>query len=151
MSAVRKLVTQSGADTTTSAIIETGLTVDGKSGWSIYGVDAFWVDGNAVAAGDYLVEATLGTVTGATLMTSSDEIARLTWGLQNTAGVAVAVPYEPIKLSSMREPRVTVQPELFLTVKSAATAQANDVIFIVYYDIVKLTDVEVLRLLAGGA
>jgi hypothetical protein len=65
--------------------------------------------------------------------------------------VAVAVPYEPRKSFDLREPRITVQPEVYLSVESNSTSQANDVVFVITYEIVKLTDLELLRLLAGGA
>lgn len=148
---IDQLVTQTGADTTTSAAIQTGLTSDGKAGWNIFAIEAFWVDGAAVAAGDYTASAIISTINTATTYGSDDEIARLSWGCQNTAGVAVAVPFEPVKGKLLNEPRLTVQPTIYAQVQSSATAQANDMIVVIYYEIVKLTDVEVLRLLAGGA
>jgi hypothetical protein len=51
----------------------------------------------------------------------------------------------------LAEGRVTVQPFIYLGIESSGTANANDVVFRVYYEIVKLSDLEVLRLLAGGA
>ena len=65
--------------------------------------------------------------------------------------MAVAIPYEPVKRNVLLEPRVTVQPQLIFRLESTNTGQANNVVIAVYYDIVKLTDLEVLRLLAGGA
>jgi hypothetical protein len=152
MPSIKILVTQSGNDTATAKVIETGLTADGKSGWQINGLEAYWVDGNTVAANDWKLDAVLNTL-GASLTTpvSDDEIARLSWGMQNTAGTAVAVPYEPSKQTFLVEPRVTVQPEIYCSLESVSTGQANDVIFVLYYEVVKLTDIEVLRLLAGGA
>lgn len=150
MPSVKKLVTQSGNDTFTTAQISTGLTVDGKAGWSIVAIEAYWSDGAAVAAGDWYLNAKLATVSTSTSFVDDDEIARLDWGMQNTGGVAVAVPFEPFRGLSLAEPRVTVQPILYVGVESSGTSQANDVIFRVYYDIVKLSDLEVLRLLAGG-
>ena len=151
MAVVRQLVTQGGADTTTSVAVSTGLTADGKSLWSLVGVVAYWVDGAAAAAGDWSLQAYIGTVTGAIAMTSADRVGGVAWGMQNTAGVAVAVPYEPERTSSFLEARVTAQPNIYVTVESAGTGQANDVIFQVIYEIVKASDLEVLRLLAGGA
>lgn len=145
------LVTQSGADTFTAGSISTGLTADGKAGWSIKSIEAFWSDGAAVAAADWSLSAALTTISTATAFGDDDEIARVSWGLQNTGGVAVAVPYEPQKRYDLLEPRVTVQPTLYAGITSSGTSNANDVILVVYYDIVKLTDIEVLRLLAGGA
>lgn len=151
MPVVKKLVTQTGNDTFTTGSIATGLTVDGKAGWSIIAIEAYWVDGAAVAAGDWTLNAKLATVSTSTSFVDDDEIARVDWGLQNTGGVAVSVPYEPFKGISLAEPRITVQPTIYVGVESTSTGQANDVVFRVYYEIVKLTDLEVLRLLAGGA
>jgi hypothetical protein len=151
MTILRTLVTQSAADTTTTTEVSTGLTVDGKAGWQIGFIRAFWTDGAAVAADDYTLYASLGTVTGAIAYTEEDNIAQVGWGMQNTAGVAVAVTYEPFKEYVLVEPRLTVQPTLFLTVQSANTSQANDVIIEFNYEVVKLSDNELFRLWAGGA
>lgn len=144
------LVTQTGADTSTAATIQTGLTVDGKTGWSVFAIEAYWADGSAVAAGDWSLSAYVNTTGTTSTPVQDDEIGRVSWGLQNTAGVAVAVPYDPQRSVVLIEPRVTVQPQIYAVVQSAATGQANDVVLIVYYEIVKLTDLEVLRLFAGG-
>lgn len=151
MSREKLLVTQSGADTFTNGIIETGLTADGKSGWSIKAIEMFWQDGYSVPAGDWTLDAKVTTVVTDTLFGDDDEIGRWSWACQNTGGVAVALPLEQIGQLILIEPRVTVQPVIYCQVKSGATTQANDVVFVIYYDIVKLTDIEVLRLLAGGA
>lgn len=151
MSKVSLLVTQGGADTYTAGTVSTGITLDGKSGWSITGMEAFWVDGAAVAAADWSLYAVVGTLPTATTFGSADEVGRLAWGMQNTAGVAVSLMYEPIKQGFLVEPRITVQPDIYCQVTSSNTAQANDVIFVIYYDVVKLTDLEVMRLYAGGA
>jgi hypothetical protein len=146
-----KLVTQTGNDTFTSAAISTGLTADGKAGWSIAAIEAYWVDGTAVAAADWSISALLGTISTVTTFGDVDEIARISWAMQNTGGVAIAVPLEIQKQVVLLEPRITVQPTIYAAVSSAATGQANDIIISVFYDLVKLTDLEVLRLLAGGA
>lgn len=150
-SVAKVLVTQSANDTFKAVELETGITVDGKAGWQITAVEAFWADGAAVAAGDWSVNAVLATVDTQTSFVDSDEIARLSWGMQNTGGVAVAVPYEPYRGHGLLEPRITVQPSLYCAVQSSGTNQANDIVFRVYYEIVKLTDLEVLRMLQGGA
>ena len=151
MAYFRMLVTQGGNDTFTSAAKATSLTVDGKAGWSIRGIRAYWVDGAAVASADYSIQATVQV--GSTVQTFADDeyIDGVAWGLQNTAGVAVAATFEPFKEHFLDEPRVTVQPNIYVSVSSSGTAQANDVIFEVHYDVVKLTDLEIMRLLAGGA
>jgi len=151
MSKISLLVTQGGADTFAAGAIDTGLTADGKAGWQINAIRAFWVDGAAVAAADHSLSAKVATLATTTTFGTADEIDRVSWGLQNTAGVAVAVAYEPVKEHYLVESRVTVQPNIYIQVESAGTGQANDVIVEVFYDVVKLSDLEVLRLLAGGA
>jgi len=143
--------TQGGADTAASAAIETNLVADGKAGWEIFAFEVLWTNGELVAAADWEVTAAITTTTTAPSFISADEIVRLEWGCQNTAGVAVAVAYEPLKSVIMIEPRVTVQPTIYFHNVSTLTAQANTMHFHVYYNLVKLSDLEVLRLLAGGA
>lgn len=144
-------VTQGGADTSASVSIDTGLTVDGKIGIEIYGIEVLWVNGESAAAGDIEVTGGLTTTTSAPSFISADEICRVEWGLQNTGGVAVAVPFEPLKQLILIEPRVTVQPLLYFWAVSANTGQANNLQARVYYNTVKLTDLEVMRLLVGGS
>lgn len=146
-----QLVTQSGADTYTSVGVSTGLTLDGKAGWQITAMRAQWVDGASVAAADYTIAAKVGTISATTTFGSADEVDRVMWGLQNTAGVAVAFQFEPIREHVLFEPRLTVQPYIYVAVESAGTANANDIIIEVFYDVVKLSDIEVMRLLVGGA
>lgn len=151
MPKVTQLVTQGGADTFTAVAIDTNLVMDGKSGWSITAIRAQWVDIAGVAAADYTLSMKIATIATTTTFGTADEIDRLMWGCQNTAGVAVAFPVEPVQEHFLIEPRVTVQPIIYAQVESAGTAQANDVIVEVFYDIIKLTDIEVMRLLVGGA
>jgi hypothetical protein len=144
-------VLQSGADTTTRFTIPTGLTVDGKTAWNITGFETFWSNASSAVAADWNLEAELSTLNTGTSYSSYDEIARVSWAVQNTAGVAVALPVEPIKSANLFEDRITAQPNLYVAIESAATGQANRVYFTVVYDIVKLSDVELLRLMVGGA
>jgi hypothetical protein len=151
MSRFRKSITQGGVDTFTSEPIPTGITPDGKQGLQITAISAFWVNGSDVAAADWSMSARVATVDSLTGFGTADEVERVAWGLQNTGGVAVAEEYEPIKTAILFEPRLTVQPNIYIACDSLLTAQANNVIFIIYYELVKLTDLEVLRLLQGGA
>jgi len=144
-------VLQSGADTTTRLTIPTGLTVDGKSAWETTGFETFWSNAATAVAADWNMESELSTLNTGTTYSSYDEIARVSWAVQNTGGVAVAIPVEPIKSANLFESRVTAQPNLYVTLESAATGQANRVYFTVAYDIIKLSDVELLRLMVGGA
>lgn len=143
--------TQGGADTASSASIDTGITVDSKSGIEIFAIEVFWDNAEAVATADWEMNACLATVSSAQSFNSADEICRVSWGMQNTAGVAVALPYEPVKTVILLEPRVTVQPLIYMQAVSTLTGQANTIRWKVYYNVVKLTDLELMRLLVGGS
>ena len=145
------VVTQGGADTFTAATILTGLTVDGKSGWQINGFKVFWSNGYTAAATDAISNCVLATLATVTLPNSDDEIARVSWAVQNTAGVAVAFNFDPIKKADITEPRVTVQSDLYVHANTTTTGLTNVFYYEISYDIVKLTDLEVLRLMVGGA
>jgi len=150
MPEVRVSFTQSGADTATGTTIATGLTVDGKAGWLISEMEVYWVNSESAVAADYELQAALMSESAAISLVSLDTIELVSWAVQNTAGVAVAFPVEPIKRKVLFEPRVTVQPLLHIRTESNGTGQANQVIYRVKYEIVKLTDIEVLRLFAAG-
>jgi len=150
-SVIKKLVTQTGNDTFTAGSIDTNLTVDGGKGWEITAMEAYWSDGAAVAAGDWSLSAVCNITGASTTYADDAEICRVSWGLQNTGGVAVSVPYEPLRAIGLLVPRVTVAPIISVCVQSSGTAQANDVIFRLYYNIVSLKDAEVYKLrFAGG-
>ena len=150
MAAIRQLVTQSGADTFTAVALSLPA-LDGKSGYQINGIRAYWVDGAAVAAADYSLVATVQVASTELTFADDEWIEGVAWGLQNTAGTAVAVTFEPMKEHMLEEPRLTVQPNIYVAVGSTGTSQANDVIIEVFYETSKLSELEYLRLLAGGA
>jgi hypothetical protein len=152
MGIIRVAVTQGGADTLTQVAIPTSLTADGRMGWLIKRLTAMWSNGYTSVAADQKMSAILSTKpTTATIPTDSEELARVVYAVSNTAGVAVAYTMELQKTTLAAADRVTVQPYLYATVESAGTALANLVYFEIEYEDVKMTDLEVLRLLVGGA
>ena len=151
MNKVITQVTQGGADTFTSVAVPTGLEADGRSGWEVVGMRVLWVNGLTVAAVDHVVHAKIQTIATLAAFTSPDEVDRVSWGVQNTAGVAVAYTFEPVREHMLFIPRVTVQPNIYVAIESTASNQSNVCQISVYYNVIKLTDLEVLRLLAGGA
>lgn len=148
---IKGVVTQTGADAFTSLLLLTGLTVDGKSGWAINSFKAFWSNGYTAAAADSIANLVLATISTVTLPNNDAEIARVSWGVQNTAGVAVAFDFEPIKKADFTEPRVTVQSDLYIHANTTTTGLTNVFYYELSFDIVKLSDLEVLRLAVGGA
>jgi len=151
MTIIRGALTQGGADTFTSVAIDTNLTVDGKVGWEITGFRAYWANGYTGVAQDAIASAVLATLSTVTTPNLADEIARVSWAIQNTAGVAVAWSFIPIQLCYFLEPRVTVQPMIYFHVNTSTTGLSNAMYYELSYNMVKLTDIEVLRLLVGGA
>jgi hypothetical protein len=148
---IRGKVTQTGVDTFTIGAIDTNLTIDGKAGWLITKMTCFWEDGYTAAAADQTISGILATQATVTTPSDNEELARVNWAVANTAGVAVAYPMELQKSVSPPVDRITAQPAIYFQVSSTGTGLANDVYYEVEYEIVKLTDIEVLRLLVGGA
>ena len=151
MGIIRGTVTQGGADTFTSDMIDTNLSVDGKSGWQILAMKCFWSNGYSLAAIDCTVNGLLSTKSTITTMDESEELTRINYAVQNTGGVAVAFPLEQIKSTVPLGERITVQPALYFHVASAGSGQANILSYEIEYEIVKLTELEIMRLLVGGA
>lgn len=152
MSIIRGVTTQTGADTFTQTTIDTNLTADGKAGWEILSVRAFWAGMYLIAAADMTLSAILSTqATTVTTLNQSAEIARVNWAVANTGGVAVAFPVNQIGQDTLIESRITAQPLLYMGISSATTGAANVVYWEIEYNPVKLSDVETLRLLVGGA
>jgi len=151
MTIIKGVLFQTGADAFTAGTISTGLTVDGKTGWEITGLKVFWATGYTVSAVDFVANGVLATINTVTLPNSDDEIARVSWAVQNTGGVAVALVFEPGKRADITESRVTVQPEIYFHANTTGTASTNQMYYEISYEIVKLSDIEVLRMLVGGA
>lgn len=150
MPAIRTLVTQTGNDTYTAE--ELALpALDGKSGYQINGIRAHWKDAAAVPAADWTLEAIVTVSATEPQFVDDEYIDGVEWACQNTAGTAVAMQIEPFREHELVEPRLTVQPSIYVAVASANTSQANDVEIEVQYEVVKLSELEYLRLLAGGA
>lgn len=146
----RGVVTQGGADTFAAGTIETNLTADGKSGWEIIAFSAYYTNGETAAAADSDVNCILAVQPTITTFDQDEEVYRLNWSVANTAGVAVAYPLSLIKRELLIQPRITVQPNIYVQVASTLSGIANVMAYEVHYNIVKLTDLEVLRLLQGG-
>ena len=146
----RGVSTQGGADTFVAVAIDTNLTADGKSGWNITGVSGYYTNGEVGAAADADVNLIVATQATVTTFDQDEEIYRLNWAVANTGGVAVAYPLNLIKRELLIEPRLTVQPYIYMQVSSTLSGIANAIAWELHYEIVKLTDLEVLRLLQGG-
>lgn len=146
----RGVSTQGGADTFVATAIDTNLTADGKSGWELVALSGYYTNGETAAAADSDVSLILTTQATVTTFDQDEEIYRLNWAVANTGGVAVAYPLPLVKRELLIQPRITVQPILYVQVSSTSSGIANVIAWEFHYNIVKLTDLEVLRLLQGG-
>jgi len=151
MSIVRGTLIQTVADTFAQATIDTNISIDGKFGWEITGFKAYCSTLFAApTTADFEVEAILSTqATTVTAMSDSEEIARVEWANQFTTA-AIAYPVEPIKLALMLESRATVQPQLYVGINTSGTGVVQRIYYEISYEIVKLSELEVMRLLVGG-
>ena len=151
MTIIRGTLIEGVAGTFVQATIDTNISIDGKYGWEITGFKAFLATGyTEVTTADWEINAVLSTqVTTATAMSDPEELARIGWA-NNFTTASVAYPIEPIKTAQMLETRLTVQPQIYVGIDANGTAAVSRIYYEISYDIVKLTELEVMRLLVGG-
>lgn len=146
----RGVIVQGGADTFTSSALDTNITADGKAGWEIVAFSGYFSNGEAGAAADSDANLILATQATVTTFDQDEEVYRLNWAVANTAGVAVAYPLSLVKRELLIEPRITVQPTIYVHAATALTGLTCTFYYEIHYNVIKLTDLEVLRLLQGG-
>jgi hypothetical protein len=152
MSQIKKAVVQSGLNTLTSVMIPTGLTVDGKSGWNIKRITAKFASPESISSAvDTFVFLQLNTEAGSQSFEDNDSVAYLMWFVSGMAGSTSAFQLMPSEQWNSDLGRLTVQPNLYITVSSQGLVSAAVFYVEVEYEVVKLTDLEVMRLMQGGA
>ena len=149
----RLVVSQSTADTDVVTAIPTLLTVDGRTGWSLTCLRTVWRNGNSVASTIAASSLTAQLATEDTFQTFTDPdmVAMNRYATHGIAASTSAYTFSGYMEYVMMENRLTVEPYLYAIVNSTATAQLNVVQFEFQYELVKLTDLEVMRMLQGGA
>jgi len=151
MPIIRTKVTQTGADTFTAVAIDTNLSSEGKVGWVIKSLKAFWENGYTAAASDQTISGIIASQATVTTPSDPEELVRVNYAVANTGGVAVAYPLELQKKVDAAEDRVTVQPTLYAQLSSVTTGLTNVMYLELEYEEVRMTELEFLRLLIGGA
>lgn len=151
MAILRFNVLQSGIDTATATPMNLP-SLDGKSGYEFRAIEVYWKNAEGVAPADWEVYVAVqkNNIALNERIAIDDWIVGTSWAQQNTAGVAVVANVEPYKSQILITPIVTVAPDLQIMVFSTLTAQNNQFGVIVHYDLVKLSELEYLRLLAAG-
>lgn len=155
MTTARGVVVLPAAGTFTQATIDTNISADSRFGMEITGFKAYMRSRDATGVEvpeSNLIEAILSTrVTTITTPDETVEIARVGWALRFSTAASMA-EQEPEKQAIMLMSRLTVQPNLYVGVKGSTTVGAiTDIYYEFSYEIVKLSDVELLRLLVGGS
>lgn len=154
MAIEKGVVVLPAAGTFTQAVFDTNITAESKYGLEITGFKAYMRSRDATGIEvpeSNLIECILATqITTITTPDETEEIARVGWGLRFSTAASMAET-EPEKVAFMLEPRLTVQPTLYIGVKGSVTIGAiTDIYYEISYSIVKLSDIELLRLLVGG-
>lgn len=151
MITIKGTITQTGVNTYTSSLVDTNLSVDGRAGWDIKAFRGFYSNFGVQTPADItqnLILATLATVTN---YDSKDEIARVVWQAGGNTFTDVFAQFDAIKAAVFSGSRLTVQPFLYINSSSTGQSAAGILYWEMDYEVVKLTDLEVLRLLQGGA
>lgn len=151
MAIVRGTLVEAVAGTFIQDTIDTNIPVDGKFGWEITGFKAWCSTLYAEATtADYQISAILSTqATTVTTPSDTEEIARVGWANAFTTA-AVAYPVQPILVAQMLESRLTVQPQLYVGLDTDGSAAVSRIYYEFSYQIIKLSELEVMRLLIGG-
>jgi hypothetical protein len=153
MSSFKQTVSQAIVNTAVEKVIDTGLTVDGKAGWNIQGVRFLWHNAmqSVVPTADCFLTIQVNTETGDQEFMDKDSVFTTTMGVSGIAASVSAMWVQPEFQQALIIPRTTVQPSLYLRLSSNALAVQASVHIEIYYEVVKLSDLEVMRLMQGGA
>lgn len=148
----RYTLSQSVANTDAELIIPTLLTVDGRMGWNITKLKCFLTNTlGLTATTDCSLELQLNTETGTQNFVDKDNIAQLKFLYNGTAASTSGYWVESSQEWASEVGRLTVAPNLYARLITAGFTAFTYVNFEIEYETVKLTDMEVMRLLQGGA
>jgi hypothetical protein len=102
--------------------------------------------------GDMEHDVYLQTIATLTTSDSDDVIARCSFGTAITGAADVGFQCFPENEVVLFEPRLTVQDSIYVLSRNVVGSTTAPVIYYeINYEVVKLTDLELLRLLVGGA
>jgi hypothetical protein len=149
---LKYILQQSTANVDAIVTVPTLLTVDGKMGWEVTRVRAYLADvSGVVSTTDITMSIQLNTETGLQGFTDPDQICALGYLFQGTAGGTSAFQVNPIAEWFSEAGRITVQPNLYLLLHTIGAGAVVIAGVEIEYRTVTLTNLEVMRLLQGGA
>lgn len=147
--------TQSAADTPAQSTMSTGLSSSATVGWEIKSIE-FLIDPTQLAAlsadSEIEIEVSRDAYTSAppSVRGLTDESTIMAWSFANmltTSGEVFTPTYFKWEAPSGV---VVVQPNLYFTVDSNATGQTLVTDFRINFSVIKLSEIEFLRLLTGA-
>jgi hypothetical protein len=149
---IKNQVAQATMNTDVVVSIPTLLTVDGRLGWNIKRFKTtITMPSSIISTADATITVQLNTETGLQSFIDPDNVAQSLYlfnGIAaSTSGYQIAPHQEWISDAG----RLTVEPNLFLVLSTTGLTGVMIVYTEIEYETVKLTDMEVMRLLQGGA
>jgi hypothetical protein len=93
----------------------------------------------------------LNTESSAQGFLDNDSVYQFMYQFRGVAASTSGIQVDSERIVTFVQPRLTVQPNLYINVSSAGMTVGNTIYVEVFYEIVKLTDIEVMRLMQGGA
>lgn len=145
-------VLQTATNTNIELVVPTLLTVDGKMGWNIKRFTTTLTDiAGVVPTAKGIINCQLNTETGSQTFTDADSIAMNMYFFQGIAASTSAGQIDPHAEWISVDGRLTVQPNLYITLVTSGLTAVQGIYVELEYETVKLTDMEVMRLLQGGA
>jgi len=131
--------------------ILTGLTADGKAGWTIASLSVQLLLPGAPGSGISALDVKLATVDAVTDPTNPDEIGRVSFRYIGGATTTAITELSTFGETVIGADRITVRPTLYAIVDSTGLSTGAELIFTVNYAVSKLSDSEMVRLFMGGA
>jgi hypothetical protein len=153
MLSLKQLLNQTVINTPIELAIPTDITVDGRTAWSVVGMNYNVRRLNAAVpnVSNSTVTVELNTETGDQTFTDKDSII---FDQLQFHGIAASTSsfYVPSgKSITLINPRITAQPDLYLRLDTSNLTATVELSVEIVYELVKVTDLEMMRLLQGGA
>lgn len=149
MTIIKQQLVQTGTNVTTELAIPTNIVVNGRTGWSITNFRVTIISILSAAVGQEL-KVQLNTETGVQNFVDKDLISQVIFRVNGTAAGTGVLTVMPVLSVPLLENRLTVEPNLIVNVSSVGLLAVATIGVEIVYDIVKLTDLEVMTLLQGG-
>jgi len=149
---IKSVITQATLNTDVALTIPTLLTVDGRLGWNIKRFKTtITMPSSIVPTSDATITVQLNTETGLQSFTDADNVCQSLYLFNGIAASTSGFQVAPHQEWVSDVGRLTVEPNLYVVLSTTGLAGVMIAYTEIEYETVKLTDMEVMRLLQGGA